>query len=393
MEGTSATVRTASVASQPETPEPGVDVNGSNGSTGGALDQGANETVGFLSELLPEVPIWAIRSVLALVVLVLAWYGSKLLVRLLGRRVARRFQRPSVSRTVLRSTRAGVMLVAVFVSAVVYGVELGSILLSATVLTAAIAVVIAPILGSIISGFFVLTDKSYEIGDMIEIVDTDRRGFVEDITLRYTKIFTLDNTFLVIPNGTMRERDVVNYSAEDPRTRLRLDVLVTYEGDLDEARALIEDAARAVDVVISGGPDVRIGSARYPAAPTCYIDEFADHGVLLALRYWVKEPYKLLTVRSDVQTNVWDALDSADVEIAYPHSHLVFDETSGTLPVSLARRGGRGDRGSRGGDPPGSRDDARDDPGSDRATRKRREAAQDEARDERDEGATSGPRR
>jgi small-conductance mechanosensitive channel len=393
MEGASAAVRAASVASQPGTPEPGVGANGSNGSAGDALDQEANETVGFLSELLPDVPIWAIRLVLALAVLVLAWYGSKLLVRLLGRRVARRFRRPSVSRTVLRSTRAGVMLVAVFVSAVVYGVELGSILLSATVLTAAIAVVIAPILGSIISGFFVLTDKSYEIGDMIEIVDTDRRGFVEDITLRYTKIFTLDNTFLVVPNETMRERDVVNYSAEDPRTRLRLPVLVTYEGDLDEARALIEDAARAVDVVIAGGPDIRIGSARYPAAPTCYIDEFADHGVLLALRYWVKEPYTLLTVRSDVQTNVWDALDSADVEIAYPHSHLVFDEASGELPVSLARRGGRGDRGSRDGDPPGSRDDARDDPGGDRAARERRGTVQDEARDERDEGATSGPRR
>jgi hypothetical protein len=142
----------------------------------------------------------------------------------------------------------------------------------------------------------------------------------------------------------MRDRDVINYSAEDPRTRLRLDVLVTYEGDLAEARTLIERAARKVEVVVSGGPDIRIGSARYPAAPTCYINEFADHGVLLTLRYWAREPYKLLTVRSAVQENVWEALDDADVEMAYPHSHLVFDETSGTLPISLDERaGGAGD--------------------------------------------------
>jgi len=81
----------------------------------------------------------------------------------------------------------------------------------------------------------------------------------------------------------MRDRDVVNYSAEDPRTRLSLDVLVTYESDIDEARTLIEESARSVDRVIRGGPDIRIGSARYPAAPTCYIESFADHGVLLTL--------------------------------------------------------------------------------------------------------------
>jgi len=84
-------------------------------------------------------------------------------------------------------------------------------------------------------------------------------------------MFTMDNTFLVIPNGEMRNRDVVNYSAEDKRTRLALDVVVTYEGDVAEARRLIESAAREVDNVISGGPDIRIGGARYPASPTCYI--------------------------------------------------------------------------------------------------------------------------
>ncbi|MFB6162642.1 MAG: mechanosensitive ion channel domain-containing protein [Halococcoides sp.] len=66
--------------------------------------------------------------------------------------------------------------------------------------------------------------------------DTGQQGFVEDITLRHTKIFTLDNTFVVIPNGTIRERDVINSSAEDARTRQTIEVVVTYESDLDRAR-------------------------------------------------------------------------------------------------------------------------------------------------------------
>ena len=308
---------------------------GTNGTSGnGTPEDGpiANETGELLetaNRLLPEwVPQWSVRVALAIAVLAVAWYGSNVLVRLLGRRVARRFRRPSVSQAVLRSVRGGVMLFAVFVVAALAGVDLGNILLSVTVLTAAVAVVAAPVIGSIVSGLFVLTDQSYEISDMVRIIDTadDTTGFIEDITLRYTKIFTLDNTFLVIPNGTIRDRDVTNYSAEDPRTRLSLDILVTCEGELDAARDLIERAARDVDVVIRGGPDIRIGSARYPAAPTCYINEYADSGVLLTLRYWVREPYKLLTVRSAVQENVWERLDGADVEFAYPRTQVVFDD-------------------------------------------------------------------
>jgi small-conductance mechanosensitive channel len=277
--------------------------------------------------------------VLAVVVVAVTWYGSKLVVRLLSRRVARWFRRPSVVQTVLGSVPIPIALLATFVAAGVAGLlRIGDIVLSATVLTGATVLVLTPIIGSVVNGLLILADQPYEIGDMIEFVDsTDRaqggqRGFVEDINLRYTKIFTIDTTFIVVPNGTMRDRAVINYSAQDPRTRLSLDVLVTYEGDLEEARDLIERAAREAEVVVSGGPPIRIGAARYPAAPTCYINEFGDHGVLLTLRYWACEPYELFTVRSAVQENVWSVLDDADVEMAYR-----IRISSSTRPAALFR--------------------------------------------------------
>ncbi|NEU58982.1 mechanosensitive ion channel family protein [Halorussus sp. MSC15.2] len=274
----------------------------------------------------------------AVVILVAGWYGSRLLIRFLGRPVARRFQRPSLTKTVLGGIRAVVMVVAASVAVKVgFGFRASDILLSVTVFSAVLGLVLAPIIGSVINGLFLLADQPYEIGDMIELVDKDRRGYVEDITLRYTKIFTLENTFLVIPNSNMRDRDVINYSAEDTRSRLSLEVLVTYEGDVEEARAIMERAARETTEVVEGGPDIRIGSARYPSAPVSYIKEFADHGVLLDLRYWVKDPYYMPRVRSKIQERIWDDLDEADVEIAYPHSHLVFDENSGTARVELGQ--------------------------------------------------------
>ncbi|MFW5949759.1 MAG: mechanosensitive ion channel family protein [archaeon] len=278
-------------------------------------------------------PGWVIDLLSIVVVLALAWVSARILISLFGRRIAQRFRRPSLTRTFIRGIRVGVFLLALLVILRIFGLELGDIALSVTVFSAVVGVVLAPIVGSVISGIFLLADQPYEIGDMVELVDTDQRGFVEDITLRYTKIFTLDNSFLVIPNGTIRERDVMNYSAEDSRTRRSLDVLITYESDVEIARERIERAARNIDGVIEGGPNIRVGAARYPAGPTCYFKNFGDNGILLRLRYWVEEPYRLLAVNSRVKTAIWEAFEDIDVEIAYPHSHVVFDETSGQLHV------------------------------------------------------------
>jgi small conductance mechanosensitive channel len=299
--------------------------------------QRLGSVVDLLAEWVPKwtkSPAW---SFLVLVVFALVGYAvSRYVVRLLGRPIARRFRRQSLAQMVLRLVRLLVTLFFILIGTGLVGIDLGNIVLSVTVFSAVVGIVLAPLVGSVINGLFLLADEPYEIGDMVELPD-GTRGFVDDITIRYTKIFTLDNTFVVMPNDVIRDQQVVNLSAEDERVRLSLEVLVTYESDVATARGLIEEAAAAADGVVQGGPDIRIGSARYPAGPTCYIDEFADNGVLLTLRYWVDRPYKLLTARSKVQTRVWDLLQErdVDVEMAYPHQHLVFDDTSGEARVSV----------------------------------------------------------
>jgi len=300
------------------------------------------DTQAVVSELLPEwlrFPGWEI--VVAVLVFVAGVYLSKFLVRLLGRPIARRFRRQSVAQTVLRLVRLTTVGVAGLVALSLAGFRFGDLVLSVTVFSAVLGIVLAPIAGSVINGLFVLADQPYEIGDMIEL-DDGTQGFVDEITIRYTRVFTLDNTFLVIPNSTIRERDVINFSAEDERTRLSLDLLVTYEGDLDAARDLAERAAAEVDDVVEGGPDIRVGNARYPARPRCLIRSYDDHGVLLRLRYWATKPYRIPAIQSQVQARIWERLEESEgVEFAYPHQHLVFDETSGTASVSI-ERGGEG---------------------------------------------------
>lgn len=287
-------------------------------------------------EWLPEyIPAFFYRLFAAVLLIVFAYYLSRIARQALGRRIARQFKRPSVTRTILRSLQIFIILGAVLTGLSFFGIGFGNIALSVGVFSAVVGIILAPIIGNIISGIFILSEQPYEIGDMIEFEDTDTKGYIEEITLVYTKMFTLDNTFIVLPNGTMRERDVINYSAEDTRIRMTLDVGVTYESDIEVARTQMEAAARSVEGIIKGGPDIRIGSARYPASPKCYIREFGDSEVLLRLRYWASEPYKQTTIRSNVLSNIWTRFDEHDIEIPYPHSHLVFDDTSGELQVSM----------------------------------------------------------
>jgi small conductance mechanosensitive channel len=284
--------------------------------------------------VIPEsIPDW----LAAILVLLVTWYGSRLVTEASRSRIIERIQRRSVAEVLLRAVRATAMLLAVFAVFGIYGVELSDLVLSATIISAVIGVILAPVASDVVGGFFILTNRPYEVGDMIELADREESGHVIDVTLRYTKIRTLENTFLVVPNSTIRERDVVNLSADDERTRVSLDFLVTYEGDLEEARELLEDAAAETDGVIEGGPGISMGDTKYPVQPRAFIESFADHGVRLQLDFWVERPYLPRIMRSNIHEAVWDRLEDADVEIAYPHTHLMFDETSGTARVAVER--------------------------------------------------------
>ncbi len=293
------------------------------------LGQADGETIeGFLQWLVASTTG---QFLIASAVVVVGWYVANLAVRMLGRPVAQRFERESLSRTVLRTIKLGIILFSLTVAAGILplGIDLGDILLSVTVISAVIAVILAPVIGNYVGGLFVLADQPYEIGDMVKIPDTqhaEQRGFIQDVTLRYTKIVTRDNNVLVVPNSTIRERDIINYSAEDERTWMNIDIAVTYEGDLEEARRIMIQAARNTDGVISGGPTIRIGSARYPARPTCLIREYGDNGVVLRLRYWMRTPHSPGTIRSNIQERIWKGIEDADVEFPYPHRHLVLDD-------------------------------------------------------------------
>ena len=300
-----------------------------------------------LGQLLPDAFRAGTPVIVALLILVGSWYGGKIVARAVRPWAITHLQRVSVAETILGALRAIVMVFALFTIANVFGYEPENVLLSVTVLTAAIAYILAPLLGSLINGLFVLVNRPYEVGDMIKLEDTDQLGYVREITLRYTKVHTLENTTLVIPNDSIHRRDVINYSEDDERSWLAVELTVTYESDLDAALDRLEAAGRRVDELADGGPAMRMGGQKYPAAPTAFVTAFGDHGATIELRFWVFEPYHPTRVRSKVFRRIQEELAGTDISLAYPRTHHVFDATSGRAAVSLDGEGPRAERSGR----------------------------------------------
>jgi len=257
--------------------------------------------------------------------------------------------RDKASRRRSSGVRVGTITLSLLVGLWAIGFRFTDLLVGTAVFRAVIGIILAPLVGNFINGVFILADQPFEIGDMIEL-ENGTTGFVEDITIRYTKIFTLDNTFLVVPNGTMRERDVTNYpprtSGPDGRSTCSLPTRATFPrpgGSSSAARGLRRGDRRRARHPGRGR------ARRQPGLPPPRV---RDDGIPLRLRYWVKKPYKLAKVQSDVNTRIRERVTDADVEMAYPHRHLVFDDTSGIARVGGPESGRPA--GERAGDKPDS---------------------------------------
>lgn len=173
-------------------------------------------------------------------------------------------------------------------------------------------------LANIFSGFGIFVDKLYAAGDWVRI--DGNYGEVVHISLRTTKIRTLDNTFISVPNSLVTSSPITNYSEED-LLRITARVNIGYKESVDKARkALIE--------AVSG-----IKGVKKKPAPVVVVDKLGESGVELLVRMWVDEPgfeqkyYFLLTETCK------QALDKAKISIPFPQRdiHIISETKNKTI--------------------------------------------------------------
>jgi small-conductance mechanosensitive channel len=238
-----------------------------------------------------------------LVVVLLGWYVFDPALSRIVRR--RNRNNPTVEEAVSRYFRLFVAVVAVFVGGGIAGYA-GALTDSAIVVAAAtLAVGVAgqAVIGSLISGFVLVMDPEFNVGDYVEWADGE--GTVRSITLRVTRIQTPNGELVTVPNTVLTSQAVTNPYG---RGRYRVVERVGVDYDDDVARALHHLVAAAASV--DGVP--------VAPEPSAYVDEFGDDAIQIRVHYWIEDPDRrdVFEVRSAFARAAKTRLEGAGVTIS-----------------------------------------------------------------------------
>ena len=208
-----------------------------------------------------------------------------------------------------RAIKYGIWIVAVLVILEILGLRgtITAALAGAGIAGLAIGFAAKDTLSNFISGIFLYSDRTFNIGDTVEI--DGKVGKVVDIHLRKTVIKGFDNKIITIPNSRTAESMVINYSRE-PTRRVGVPIGIAYEANLEKAEKIILDIVKK-DKDFLNDPK-----------PAVVVKGFGDFSVDLEVRAWI-ENKGFLDKKVKLMKQIKLAFDKQGIEIPYPKRVMV----------------------------------------------------------------------
>lgn len=175
--------------------------------------------------------------------------------------------------------------------------------------TLAIGFALKDVISNFVSGVFLFVDRPFKIGDWIEW--DDRKGEVEDISLRVTRIRTFNNELLTVPNRKLANQTVKN-PVDGDKLRMSIQFGIGYEDDIEEAtEIIIEEAEIHEGILTNPEPSVRLVN-------------LGDSDVVLQSRVWIDDPTRsdYVRVKGSYVKSVKERFDEEGIDMPYPHREL-----------------------------------------------------------------------
>ena len=177
-------------------------------------------------------------------------------------------------------------------------------------------------IGNIISGLFLVGEKSFELGDVVKI--GDKTGTVYSIDLLSIKVRTFDNVLIRIPNQAVISTELVNVT-KFPIRRLDFQIGVAYKEDLRKVKTVLENVARNNPLCLE------------EPEPVIIFQTFGDSSITITFGIWF-EKGNYLAVKNSVFIEIKEAFDREGIEIPFPHVSLYAGEASKPISVRLQEK-------------------------------------------------------
>jgi small-conductance mechanosensitive channel len=199
-----------------------------------------------------------------------------------------------------------------------FGFKISALLGAAGIFGLAIGFASQTSVSNIISGIFLISERPFLIGDVVEVAG--KMGIIDSIDLLSIKLKTFDGLYVRIPNETMIKNDVTNLTRFDIR-RAQFTVGVAYKEDIRKVLEILKDVA------------ANMPEALAEPAPLIQLNGFGDSSVDINFGVWTVTS-NVVNMKTELMIAVKERFDKEGIEIPFPHISIYAGAASDPIKVS-----------------------------------------------------------
>ena len=264
--------------------------------------------IGVIENFMKELPDKAlglgIRVILAILVLIVGGW----IIKLIRKTIKKAMKKADADTGAIQFTDSFIKvllyMVLVFGIAIQFGLDATSLVAILGSAGVAIGLAVQGSLSNFVGGVLILMLKPFKVGDYIIEDSNKNEGTVSEIQLFYTKLVTMDNKVVVLPNGVLANSSLTNVTSMEYR---RVDVFVdiSYQADIKKTKEVLLEVLKTDE------------ATRKDQEMVVYVDSLGDSGVKIGVRCWFDNA-EYWQGKWRITEAVKLALDAAEISIPYP---------------------------------------------------------------------------
>ncbi len=269
----------------------------------------------------------------SLLIIIVAFWAIRLLLRQIESVLVRRNVFRSSSRLLLIRLVQGVLYFVLFMIILSnLGIDLTALAIFSGTIGIGLGFGLQKIASNFISGIILSSENAINEGDLLELTD-GTLGFVRKIGARHILLEGLDSKEFMVPNEEFINNRVVNWTYSDQQARIDIPFGVAYGTNLRRVREIVLEIA---------GQHER-GSQSTP--PGCFVTGFGDSSIDFILYFWLSDVTKgIAPVRGDIYLSMWEAFEREGITIPFPQRDVHMIPVSGQIGSEQSGQTGEHDQ-------------------------------------------------
>ena len=266
------------------------------------------EFLNFSIDISNDVHINIKTIITVIIVFFITWLFLKLVKKIVNRKLQENDK--DKFRAVYSFIKYFVYVIVLVIALESSGVKVGVLLAGSAALLVGIGLGLQTLFQDIMSGIFILLDKSLHVNDIIEL--EGKVGRVEEIRLRTTRAVTIDDKVLIIPNHKFLTNSLFNWTQNGIETKESIELGVAYGSDVEKVKEILISTAKEHSMVLQ------------QEEPYVLFTDFGDSALIFKLIFVIDNSFTHLKIKSDLRFLIDKKFRENNISIPFPQRDVHF---------------------------------------------------------------------